>query len=120
MRKYLTAHCVSDVHWHVLFTHWERTIVHLLERDHRVCRQIVLRFLVEEEGLWSHGPLLGGRRRHRGVLVARIHGEGGGRRGRPGMRSGRRRYSAGRNVDFERRDGLASISNSVMSRSAPV
>ena len=69
-----------------------RTVVDLLERDHRVCRQIVLRILVEEEGLWRHGALLLGRR-HGRVLVARVHDcrPGAERRGRPAERSGRRR-----------------------------
>ena len=66
------------VNWHGVFVYTagsgSRTVVDLLESDNRVCRQIVLRILVEEEGLRRHGPLLMGWRRHGRVLVAWVHG----------------------------------------------
>lgn len=52
-----------------------RTVVDLLQCDDGVCGQALLRILVEQEGLWRHGPLL--RWRH-GRLVVRIHDEGDG------------------------------------------
>lgn len=50
-----------------------RTIVDLLQRDYRILRKARLLLLVEKESLWSNSTRLG--RRHRGVLVIRIHGE---------------------------------------------
>ena len=84
MRKYLTGQEVS--HWVSLgqcaFVYAARswrapTVVDLLQCHDRVCRQALLRILVEQESLWCHRPRL--RWRHRGVvlMMGGIHVGGG-------------------------------------------
>lgn len=120
MRKYLTAPGSAVMHGHVCWNGGGRTVVDLLECDDRICRQIVLRVLVEQEGLGGDGALLLLGRRHGGVLVARIHGGGGGEAGREctaGAKGGSSR--AGRAV-FTAVGRTRSIPNGVLSRGAPV
>ena len=77
MRKYLTIRQVSKpMHCAGVFVYVRRglathTVVYLLQCDHRVCRQALLRILVKKESFWCYGPLL--RRRHRRVLVVWVH-----------------------------------------------
>ena len=75
MRKYLTVDQRQSMA-HGMFGYArpgsrERTVVDLLQCDDRVCWQALLRVLVEQEGLWSHRPLL--RRWHRRLAVVRVH-----------------------------------------------
>lgn len=59
------------IHW------WRHTVVDLLQRHDRVCRQALLRILIQQEGLGGNWALL--RRQHLLLLRVEIHGRHGGR-----------------------------------------